>query len=75
MQSHDDLRNVRWIDAKEYGALLVSRRSLERLQPQPRSARTRADGLRDRRTGTIYVRASDPDSTRGSVSLVPPGHA
>lgn len=63
MEDPHERPDVQAVDAEEYRALLVSRRSLERLQPFPPRDR-RTSGLRDRRTGTVYVWSPERDSAR-----------
>ena len=74
MEDPHERPDVQAVDAAEFHALLVSRRSLERLQPHPRPRQPRPVGLRDRRTGVIYVRSGDVDGPRvGAGPLLPAG--
>jgi hypothetical protein len=70
MQVHDEPQSVQPVDEEEFRALLVSRRSLERIVPRRRREPGHAFGLRDRRTGTVYVRSPGADSER-TVARVP----
>jgi len=72
MEDPHERPDVQAVDADEFHALLVSRRSLERLQPYPRPRQPRPVGLRDRSTGVIYVRSGDADGLRAGP-LVPAG--
>jgi hypothetical protein len=59
---------VRQVEPGEFVALLVSRRSLERLDSFPRRARL-PSGLRDRRTGVVYLSSVEPARARATESI------
>jgi hypothetical protein len=65
--------DVQAVDAEEFRALLVSRRSLERLRPFPPRDLRRTSRLRDRRTGVVYLWSPEPDAQRRDPGPFPVG--